>query len=80
MKHIIGQAVWQCIVLFFFLFAGEFVIPESVRMYQFDRPTGYIYPGRAEDLNGKPLYTREMISHYGASRHLTWIFTTFVLM
>jgi hypothetical protein len=28
-KHILGQAIWQVIVLFIILFAGEFFIPES---------------------------------------------------
>jgi Ca2+ transporting ATPase len=28
-KHILGQAIWQCIVLLIFLFAGEHLIPES---------------------------------------------------
>jgi len=27
-KHILGMAIWQCIILFFFLFAGEFTIVE----------------------------------------------------
>ena len=29
-KHILSQAIWQCIVLFVFLFAGEYIIPESL--------------------------------------------------
>jgi len=28
-KHILGQAIWQCILLFTFLFAGEYMIPET---------------------------------------------------
>ena len=32
-KHILGQAIWQCIVLFTLLFVGEFMIPESVEKY-----------------------------------------------
>jgi len=28
-KHILCQAIWQDIVLFVFLFAGEYIIPES---------------------------------------------------
>lgn len=29
-KHILGQGIWQCIVLFTFLFAGEYLIPEHM--------------------------------------------------
>lgn len=32
-KHILGQALWQCVLLFTFLFAGEYMIPESEERY-----------------------------------------------
>jgi len=80
-KHILGQAIWQCIVLFTFLFAGEYLIPESVPKYAY---TGVndkmVFPGRAAGWDGNDLYTREMESELGPSRHLTFIFTAFVLM
>ena len=63
-----------------FLFAGEYLIPESNLEYQFDRPTGFVYPGRAKDWSGKELYTPKMEMQYGSSRHFTFIFTAFVLM
>jgi fumarate reductase subunit C len=28
-KHILYQALWQCFTLFLFLFAGEYLIPET---------------------------------------------------
>ena len=79
-KHILGQALWQCGVLFFILFYGENIIPESEPKFMFDRQTGYVYPGRAEDWDGTPLYTKEKMDEFGASRHMTFIFTTFVMM
>ena len=79
-KHILTQAIWQCIVLFVFLFAGEYIIPESDIALQFDKPTGFVYPGRAKDWNGNNLYTMKMEMEYGSSRHFTFIFTAFVLM
>ena len=45
-KHILYQSLWQVIVLFFFLFAGEFVIPESDIERQHGNVTGYVTPGR----------------------------------
>ena len=80
MKHILSQAIWQCIVLFVFLFAGEYIIPESDIALQYDKPTGFVFPGRAKDWNGNPLYTKKMEMENGASRHFTFIFTSFVLM
>lgn len=78
-KHILGQAIWQCIVLFTFLFAGEYLIPESDPALMYDRPNGMIYPGRMNEWNGTPLYSK-FIDKEGPSRHYTFIFTAFVLM
>jgi Ca2+ transporting ATPase len=36
-KHILSQALWQVTVLFIFLFAGEYLIPESRSDLQYDR-------------------------------------------
>lgn len=57
-KHILGQAFWQCIVLFVFLFAGEYIIPEPVEKYQYPKNPGYVFPGRADGWDGEELYTR----------------------
>lgn len=54
-KHILGQAIWQCIVLFTFLFAGEFLIPESKPELTYHN--GGTFPGRTEDWDGNPLWT-----------------------
>ena len=44
-----------------------------------ERP-GFVMPGRATDWNNKDLYTMQMKETLGPSRHLTFIFTSFVLM
>lgn len=80
-KHILGQAIWQCILLFVFLFAGEYMVPESVEKYEYTGVNpGFVYPGRAADWDGSELYSREMMADLGPSRHLTFIFTAFVFM
>ena len=56
------------------------MIPESNPKLQFDRQTGFVFPGRAKDWQGKPLYTDKMRIEFGASRHFTFIFTAFVFM
>ena len=78
-KHILGQAILQCIVLFTFLFAGEYLVPETKPELIYE-PTGNTFPGRADDWEGNPLWTKEMTTEYGASRHLTFIFSAFVMM
>ena len=79
-KHILGQAIWQCIVLFVFLFAGEFIIPETEKKYEYPKNPGFVFPGRASDWAGNDLYTKDMYNDLGPSRHLTFIFSSFVLM
>lgn len=77
-KHILYMALYQCFLLFFILFAGEFFIPESNVALQYDRPTGYVYPGRAYNWDGSELYAK--FADNGASRHLTFVFNAFVMM
>lgn len=91
-KHILGQAIWQCILLFTFLFGGEYMIPESVPKYMYKEyglpegtpdnyiNEGFVFPGRASDWSGNDLYTKAMKTDLGPSRHLTFIFNTFVMM
>jgi len=81
-KHILGQALWQCVVLFVFLFAGEYMIPESVEKYDYSAGgyPGMVHPGRGADWDGSELYTEDMKANLGPSRHLTFIFTAFVMM
>lgn len=80
-KHIVWMAIYQCIVLFIVLFAGEFFIPEPNVALQYDRKTGYVYPGRMYNWDGSPLYKAiEEEYSVGASRHMTFVFNTFVFM
>jgi len=75
------MSLYQCIILFGVLFGGEFFIPEPNVALQYDLPTGYVYPGRLYNWNGSPLYKAiEDKYHTGASRHLTFVFNTFVFM
>jgi len=77
-KHILGMAIYQCIILFASLFAGEFFIIETDDQLKYGRDSAFVFPGRLEDWSGNPLYSQH--AGDGASRHATWIFTTFVLM
>lgn len=96
-KHILGMAIYQSILLFVFLFAGENIIPEpdvKWRCYDYyNVETGvvdkegcgeyyeneFVYPGRLYNWDGSDLYN-VWEKKYGPSRHLTFIFTAFVLM
>jgi len=81
-KHILGQAFWQCAVLFTFLFAGQFILPESDPKHAQDKNAVpmMVHSGLASGFDGEALYTQKMFDELGPSRHLTFIFTSFVFM
>ncbi len=74
-KHILGQSVYQCIVTFTIIFAGEYFIPEDTTTIPANpKDASLIHPGNITD------YTKEMRNEFGASRHFTMVFNTFVWM
>lgn len=77
-KHILGKGIWMCICLFVCMFAGEHFIVEPEEKWRYGRDSAYVFPGRMYTQGGQPLY----IVHEkdGASRHMTFIFTMFVIM
>jgi Ca2+ transporting ATPase len=76
-KHIIIQSMYQCIVVFGIVFAGEFFIPETPGVIP--NNGNFIFPGRTFTYGGEPLYER-YVKDYGYSRHMTIVFTCFVYM
>jgi len=85
LKHIMIMATFMCLVIYFFVFAGEYVIPEPVEKWTYDRPGSCFYggncvfPGRANDWDDNPLYSKHSPDD-GDSRHMTWVFHFFVFM
>ena len=91
-KHILYMSLFQMIILFIFLFGGEYMIPEpdeKLRFYQY-RPlidmddstdNKNVFPGRYYKLNGDELY-KAVIDLDGIdgddSRHMTFIFNLFI--
>jgi Ca2+ transporting ATPase len=48
MKHLLGMAVYQIIIIYGIVFAGEFFYPEPDAYWRFERAavSKYVYPGR----------------------------------
>ena len=64
-KHIIWMSLYQMVVLFIFLFGGEYMIPESDEVLRYNgyyrkkiglEDSDYVFPGRGYKLNGDKLY------------------------
>ena len=79
-KHLLGMAIYEIIIVYAIVFAGEYFYPEPSEYWRFDRKnTPYVYPGRVEDWDGTPLWSRYS-STIGASRHMSNVFNVFVVM
>jgi len=76
-KHILIMAFYQCVVMYAIVFAGEFFIPESPNYVP--QKNGMVYPGRPYNWDGTKGWLKYSPS-FGASRHMTMVFTTFVFM
>jgi hypothetical protein len=77
MKHIIGCAVYQIIVIYTIVFAGEYWFPEPNKKYVNPANGKYVYPGRPYNWDQTPLY-EAMYPEWGPSRHFTVVFNVFV--
>jgi Ca2+ transporting ATPase len=93
LKHIIGQAIFQLIVIFILLFAGDKFIPEYPDSYDTGLFAGHpeykwSEGGRGSTVRSGRLYTVSGDEDYYpiytltlvSSRHFTFIFNTFVMM
>ena len=78
-KHILGKGIYMVSWLFICMFLGEKFIVEPNERWRYEfKDSRFVYPGRAYTSKGKPQYAK--YENDGASRHMTFIFTMFVLM
>ena len=66
-KHIIWMSLFQMVVLFIFLFGGEYMIPEPIEELRYNGPyreevgiddSDFVFPGRLYKINGDELYEK----------------------
>jgi len=91
-KHIIYMSLFQMVILFIFLFGGEYMIPEPEEKLRFPFwrekldivKNDMVFPGRQYFLDGDELYKKvyDDTTVFGAdgdaSRHMTFIFNLFI--
>ena len=75
------MGLYQWIVIFVIIFAGEHFIPED-SSYNPNTDGKFVYPGRPYNWSGDKLYKNytEGSNSKGASRHYTILFNVFVFM
>ena len=80
-KHILYMSIFQFIVIFVFVFFGEFFIPEPIVELRENPTDCCVRAGREYALDGSPLwYAERQINGNEYSRHITFIFHFFVFM
>lgn len=92
-KHIIGQAIFQLIIICILVFAGEYIIPEYVDSYDTgifaNNPEhkwhngiigGTVRSGRLTTVSGDADYSTIYNDFAVSSRHFTFIFNAFVML
>jgi Ca2+ transporting ATPase len=78
-KNLMGMAVYEIIIIYAIVFAGEHFFPEPEIKYRFGRDSPYVFPGRIQDWDGSPLYSKH-VKEFGVSRHMTNVFNVFTVM
>jgi Ca2+ transporting ATPase len=88
-KNIIGQAIFQLFMLIFLVFYGEHLLREYPdafdsmadfqRFYKYDA-MGMARSGRMIKINGDDDYQSIYNATHIYSRHITFVFNTFVMM
>ena len=88
-KHILYMSLFQMVILFIFLFNGEYMIMEPDEELRFNNyrhlihmeENGMVFPGREYGVDGEELY-KKVLDRDGidgdASRHMTFIFNLFI--
>lgn len=81
MKHLLLMSVYQIIVIYAIVFAGEYFYPEPDPRWRFERAatTKFLYPGRWVDWDNTALWSSKK-SNFGPSRHMTNVFNVFVFL
>jgi Ca2+ transporting ATPase len=77
MKHILGNAIYQIIIVYSIVFGGEHWFPEPDKRFENPKSPGHVYPGRPYDWDMTPLY-KNVENEFGPSRHFTNVFNVFV--
>lgn len=78
-KNMVTMAIYQIIIVYAVVFAGEYFFPEPDEAMRFGASDKFVYPGRIYDWDGTPMW-KNMEKEYGVSRHMTNVFNIFTVM
>lgn len=58
-KNLMVISVFQIVITYIVVFAGEYFFPEPDEELRFGRPGYFVYPGRVKNWDGTPLWSEK---------------------
>jgi Ca2+ transporting ATPase len=78
-KNLLAMSVYEIVVIYSIVFAGEYFFPEPEVKYRYGRDSPFVYPGRVSNWDGTPLWSK-YAKDEGTSRQMTNVFNVFTVM
>lgn len=78
-KNLLAMALYEIIIIYSIVFAGEYFFPEPEVKYRYGRDSPFVYPGRVSNWDGTPLWSK-YAKDEGTSRQMTNVFNVFTVM
>ncbi len=79
-KNLLCMSIYEIIIIYSIVFAGEHFFPEPNVKLRYDRPESpFVYPGRVSNWDGTPLWSK-YTKDEGTSRQMTNVFNVFTVM
>jgi Ca2+ transporting ATPase len=57
-KNLLCMSIYEIIVVYIIVFAGEYFYPEPNVKFRYGRDKPYVYPGRVSNWDGTPLWSK----------------------
>lgn len=78
-KNLLLMAIYEIIIVYVIVFAGEYFYPEPNVKLRYGRDLPFVYPGRVSNWDGTPLWSK-YAKDEGTSRQMTNVFNVFTVM
>jgi magnesium-transporting ATPase (P-type) len=78
-KNLLCMGIYEIIIVYVIVFAGEYFYPEPNVKLRYGRDSPFVYPGRVSNWDGTPLWSK-YAKDEGTSRQMTNVFNVFTVM
>lgn len=78
-KNLLAMAIYEIVIVYSIVFAGEYFFPEPNVALRYGRDSPFVYPGRVSNWDGTELWSAKAKDE-GTSRQMTNVFNVFTVM